>query len=95
MQGEHNQMENNTLKCYLKFEFNLYQNESFEIYKKKIYYQLLFVIRLWKYEAETIGKSEFLLDSSLIETLEFDNDIFAAGKYFFYFFVSKSVPLQN
>ena len=35
MQGEHNQMENNTLKCYLKFEFNLYQNESFEIYKIK------------------------------------------------------------
>ena len=35
--------------------------------------------RLWKYEPETIGKSEFLLDSSLIDTLEFDNDIFAAG----------------
>lgn len=42
----------------------------------------IFVIlwRLWKYEADTIGKSEFLLDSSLIETLEFDNDVFAAGK---------------
>ena len=35
--------------------------------------------RLWKYEPETIGNSEFLLDSSLIDTLEFDNDIFAAG----------------
>ena len=41
------------------------------------------MLRLWKYEADTIGKSEFLLDSSLIETLEFDNDIFAAGKIFF------------
>ena len=92
MQVEHKQMENNTQKCYLKFEFNLYQN-SFKVLKYKVKY--IFVIRLWKYEAETIGKSEFLLDSSLIETLEFDNDIFAAGKYFFYFFVSKSVPLQN
>ena len=36
--------------------------------------------RLWKYEPETIGRSEFLLDSSLIDTLEFDNDIFAAGE---------------
>ena len=43
------------------------------------------LFRLWKYEADTIGKSEFLLDSSLIETLEFDNDIFAAGKIFIFF----------
>lgn len=41
--------------------------------------------RLWKYEAETIRKSEFLLDSLLYETLEFDNDIFAAGELFSYF----------
>ena len=35
MQVEHNQMENNTLMCYLKFEFNLYQN-SFKVLKYKI-----------------------------------------------------------
>ena len=46
----------------------------------------LLICRLWKYEAETIGKSEFLLDSMLIETLEFDNDIFAAGKKGFFYF---------
>ena len=37
-------------------------------------------LRMWKYGAETIGNSEFLLDSSLIQMLEFDNDIFASGK---------------
>ena len=37
--------------------------------------------RLWKYGNDTIGKSEFLLDSSLIEMLEFDDDIFAAGSF--------------
>ena len=41
--------------------------------------------RLWKYEPEAVRKSEFLLDSMLYETLEFDNDIFAAGELFSYF----------
>ena len=50
----------------------------------------LLICRLWKYEAETIGKSEFLLDSMLIETLEFDNDIFAAGKKAFPLFFSQN-----
>ena len=35
--------------------------------------------RMWKYGTETIASSEFLLYSSLIEMLEFDDDVFAAG----------------
>ena len=34
---------------------------------------------MWKYGTDTISQSEFLLNSQLIETLEFDADIFAAG----------------
>ena len=41
----------------------------------------IFVVRLWKYQPDTIGKSEYLLDSMLYETLEFDDDIFAAGEW--------------
>ena len=40
MQVEDNQMENNTQKCYLKFEFNLYQN-SFKVLKYKIKYNII------------------------------------------------------
>ena len=40
MQVEDNQMENNTQKCYLKFEFNLYQN-SFKVLKYKIKYIII------------------------------------------------------
>lgn len=36
---------------------------------------------MWKYGTETIAKSEFLLYSSLIEMLEFDDDVFAAGHH--------------
>jgi G protein-coupled receptor 158 len=34
---------------------------------------------MWKYGTDTIASSEFLLYSSLIEMLEFDDDVFAAG----------------
>ena len=36
---------------------------------------------MWKYGTETIANSEFLLYSSLIEMLEFDDDVFAAGHH--------------
>ena len=38
--------------------------------------------RMWKYGTDTIANSEFLLYSSLIEMLEFDDDVFAAGNFF-------------
>ena len=37
---------------------------------------------MWKYGTDTIANSEFLLYSSLIEMLEFDDDVFAAGNFF-------------
>ena len=44
---------------------------------------------MWKYGTDTIANSEFLLYSSLIEMLEFDDDVFAAGNFFtqFVFFL--------
>ena len=39
------------------------------------------VLRMWKYGTKTIANSEFLLYSSLIEMLEFDDDVFAAGPH--------------
>ena len=35
---------------------------------------------MWKYARDTIENSEFLLHSSLIEMMEANEDIFAAGR---------------
>ena len=40
-----------------------------------------YFFRMWKYGTDTIANSEFLLYSSLIEMLEFDDDVFAAGNF--------------
>ena len=65
-----------TWRIWFVLSHHLIPVVSLEVSSNKI-----FVVRLWKYQPDTIGKSEYLLDSMLYETLEFDDDIFAAGEW--------------
>ena len=53
---------------------------------KIFFHDVEIFFRMWKYGTDTIANSEFLLYSSLIEMLEFDDDVFAAGNFFTQFF---------